>query len=111
MENIRDRGTKKWTALMLPEHVKLLKEWLAEDDYVEKPVFEEWELELLQDEIQLAKASESIVKIQTWKGGVVTSYQGKIKGINVESRQIILQDPFGIERLKVEDIIKIQSII
>ncbi|MDS9471265.1 YolD-like family protein [Sporosarcina pasteurii] len=110
MDKIRDRGTKKWTAMMLPEHVELLRGWLAEDHYVERPAYEEWELELLQDEIQLAEASKSIVHIQTWKEGVVTSYQGKIIELNIESRQIILQDPFSIERLKVDDIIKVQSI-
>lgn len=29
---LRDRGTIKWTAMMLPEHVELLKEIWKEDD-------------------------------------------------------------------------------
>ncbi len=33
---IRDRGRIKWTSMMLPEHVKLLRDWAKEDTY-EKP--------------------------------------------------------------------------
>lgn len=109
-KKIRDRGTKKWTAMMLPEHVELLKDWLDEDQFVERPEFEEWELELLQDEIKLASISQNIVRVQTWKDGTITSYQGKIVDLDFDLRRIILQDPFSIERLKVDEIIKIQHI-
>ncbi len=33
---IRDRGNIKWTAMMLPEHVKLLREWQEQDQVREK---------------------------------------------------------------------------
>ena len=55
MENRnRDRGTIKWTAMMLPEHVKLLREWHAEDDYIPKPQHDEYEFEELALQIQTA---------------------------------------------------------
>lgn len=31
MQVLRDRGNMKWTAMMLPEHVKMLKEWGEEE--------------------------------------------------------------------------------
>jgi len=31
MRMIRDRGNIKWTAMMLPEHLKLLREWQEEE--------------------------------------------------------------------------------
>jgi len=42
---IRDRGSIKWTAMMLPEHVKLLREWAEEDSYEQKPELDEQQME------------------------------------------------------------------
>jgi len=42
---IRDRGSIKWTAMMLPEHVKLLREWAEEDSYQQKPELDEQQME------------------------------------------------------------------
>ena len=50
----RDRGTMKWNAMMLPEHVKLLREWKEEDRRVERPDFDEWALEEMNVQIEAA---------------------------------------------------------
>jgi hypothetical protein len=42
---IRDRGAMKWTAMMLPEHVKLLRDWTEEDQYEQKPELDEQMIE------------------------------------------------------------------
>ncbi len=42
---IRDRGAIKWTAMMLPEHVKLLRDWVEEDFDQSKPELDEQQLE------------------------------------------------------------------
>ncbi|WP_078545910.1 YolD-like family protein [Litchfieldia alkalitelluris] len=42
---IRDRGAIKWTSMMLPEHVKLLRDWAAEDLHQQKPELDEQQLE------------------------------------------------------------------
>ncbi|MFD1738752.1 YolD-like family protein [Bacillus salitolerans] len=42
---IRDRGNIKWTSMMLPEHVKLLRDWAKEDEYETKPELDEQQLE------------------------------------------------------------------
>ena len=38
---IRDRGRKKWTAMMLPEHITKLRDWVGKDSYEEKPAIDE----------------------------------------------------------------------
>ncbi|HEY4601282.1 MAG TPA: YolD-like family protein [Cerasibacillus sp.] len=48
-DHIKDRGTKKWTSIMLPEHVKALRELNKELDKVQKPILDEqkiWENEV-----------------------------------------------------------------
>ncbi|MGE7184955.1 YolD-like family protein [Peribacillus sp. NPDC006672] len=43
---IRDRGNIKWTNLMLPEHIKMLRNYFDEDYYDEpEPVLDEQYLE------------------------------------------------------------------
>lgn len=44
---LRDRGRIKWTAMMLPEHVRLLREWQEEEGHkktieVDEQQLEEW---------------------------------------------------------------------
>jgi len=50
---IRDRGRIKWTSLMLPEHVKMLREWAEEEKWEEEKTAdeqarEEWDEILFQ---------------------------------------------------------------
>jgi predicted AAA+ superfamily ATPase len=44
---IRDRGAIKWTSMMLPEHVKLLRDWAEEDLDQQKPELDEQQLEAM----------------------------------------------------------------
>ena len=48
---IRDRGNMKWTSMMLPEHVKLLRYWSETDSYQEKPELDEQQLEQFNEAI------------------------------------------------------------
>ena len=43
--NYRDRGSIKWSSLMLPEHKERLSAWYKEQEYVTKPELDEqkWE--------------------------------------------------------------------
>jgi hypothetical protein len=43
---IRDRGRIKWVSMMLPEHVKVLREWAQEDAYQTRKELDEQQLEI-----------------------------------------------------------------
>ena len=45
-DNLKDRGSIKWTAMMLPEHVGLLRELESRQNKVKRPV-----LDLLRSKI------------------------------------------------------------
>jgi len=38
---LRDRGTKKWTSIMLPEHAKMLEHIWKESEHKDKPILDE----------------------------------------------------------------------
>lgn len=51
---IRDRGKMKWTSMMLPEHVKLLRDWAKEDAYEKRKEMDEQYLEVMNNTISEA---------------------------------------------------------
>lgn len=52
--------------MMLPEHVKGIRDWYESDNDVPEPKFDDFELNLLADEINIAYQSKSNVKIKYW---------------------------------------------
>lgn len=58
--NVNDRGTKKWTSLMLPEHVEALRKMWREMEYKEKPALDEQQLQ--ENEFKLKSALQNKLK-------------------------------------------------
>lgn len=109
-EQNRDRGKIKWTAMMLPEHISLLREWQKEDDYVNKPELTDIDLQDIQEQLESAMLRKCMTQIRTWQDGKVTDYLGTVEEIDVRNQLIMLQDPFEIERIPAVDIIFIQHV-
>ena len=63
----RDRGNIKWNAMMLPEHVKYLREWQAEDKIEQRPEVDEWTLQQFADLLQQAYTHHLYVEIVVWQ--------------------------------------------
>jgi hypothetical protein len=54
VENIRDRGMKKRTGLMLSEHVRELHIWKDKDHYEERPELDNFDLQSIQNDLEVA---------------------------------------------------------
>lgn len=89
---IRDRGNIKWNAMMLPEHVKALREWKAQDKYVEKPELDEWALQELSEQLQIAYNGKVEVELKVWEEKQLYKATGIIKELNVKHAQLTLED-------------------
>lgn len=85
----RDRGTIKWNAMMLPEHVKLLREWQAEDQRITKPELDQWVLQEMSEQIQWAYEHQSSLELTVWEEKRLYKIQGKI--VRVDRQRNILQ--------------------
>lgn len=107
---LRDRGTKKWTAMMLTEHVERLRDWYAEDDYIERPELDEWDLEAMQMEIELAYKRQCEINVTVWKAGKVKPYIGKISELDSKLNVLSVDGPFGNEKIPLQDIVKVQCL-
>jgi hypothetical protein len=110
LENIRDRGTKKWTAMMFPEHIVELRNWMDREHYTERPELNEWDLQVIQEELEVAYKRKCEVLIKIWKDGEIMLRGDIIVGIDLQSNCVLLDDPFGINRIHVSDIIVVQIV-
>lgn len=76
---LKDRGNKKWTPLMLPEHREALKKlWESRND-IEKPILDEQEKERLDILLQEAIRDQFTVKLLYYQNKRINTLKGKLK--------------------------------
>jgi hypothetical protein len=85
---IRDRGRIKWTAMMLPEHVKMLRDWAKEDLWESPKELDEQQLEEFNEKVQVAKAMNRKVTIQYYVGHHYKTIIGKIRSFDTLQNNI-----------------------
>lgn len=79
---IQDRGSIKWTAMMLPEHVKLLREYNESLDKVEKPVLDEQKYEEFNEVICEAMEENITLQFTYYQKGEIKKLVGNIHYID-----------------------------
>ena len=96
---IKDRGTIKWTAMMLPEHIQKIKQWKSEV-YAQVPrALTEWELEDLQQTIDQAFHQQKVVTITMWQETKYMEWTGTIMALQSESQQLVLETLTAVKRI------------
>lgn len=101
-----DSGRTKWTSLMLSEHVSELRKWYGEDDKTPQTTLNEFDLQLIGEEIDRAYKSREEVRIKTWQYGYVKQCRGTI--IHVNPHYLMYEDPFGEHICYLRDIIDVE---
>ncbi|MED3661299.1 YolD-like family protein [Ureibacillus sp. FSL K6-8385] len=89
---IRDRGNIKWNAMMLPEHVKMLREWREKDRCEERPVLDEWALQDLNEQLIAACANHCEVELKIWQNRRIFKAAGKIAELDGKRRICTFED-------------------
>lgn len=98
---IKDRGTIKWAAMMMPEHLDFLKEY--KQDVTDKPrELAEWELEELQQTMDHAYHQQLDVKLDVWTAGKTTQWTGIIKAIT--TTELILETLLKTKTIPIQSI-------
>lgn len=104
---LRDRGNIKWTSLMLPEHVELLKEMWQEDLDVPKPELDSQEIEIMNQRLNHAYHEKKPVWLSIYDDGDMTKVMGRIKQINTYSKTIRLDHTDGERIVFLDDVIDV----
>jgi len=104
MSGIYDRGTIKWTSLMLPEHQELLHEMWHGKEKKEKPMMDEQELEEINMKLQLAIHDDLPVKIKYFSEHDYKVVKGKLKQINGIEKYLQLDD---FTKIRLGDVLEV----
>ncbi|MFC2948509.1 YolD-like family protein [Virgibacillus sediminis] len=88
MGKVNDRGTKKWTSIMMPEHTKLLEEMWKQQDYRERPMLNDHQIEDINIALQLALKDDLTVEIEYFKNHYYHKTKGKLLSVDVLSQYI-----------------------
>ncbi|UXJ71294.1 YolD-like family protein [Lysinibacillus fusiformis] len=101
---LNDRGAMKWGALMLPEHLQLLKEWKRSANAESPRKLSEWELEEIQVNIARAAADKVLVKLTIWEDRSYKDVRGIIIQISSYKRELVLKTLSNTKILTLDQI-------
>lgn len=103
------RNTKWGTSMMLPEHVKLLREYYVEQKRVPRPILGEWDLHAIEETLQIAIKQNCDVLLKIWEDGRLYIRGGAIAKVDLKRRILELEDPFGLHTFKLDDIVDVTA--
>lgn len=103
--NVNDRGTKKWTAMMMPEHIKMINDLWAEDDKKEKPILDEQQKVEIDMKLQLAIKDDLTVEVEYYTDYACHTEKGKLLLVDSLNRRLHFDDK-EIE-IQLDDIIDV----
>ncbi|WAA13832.1 YolD-like family protein [Fervidibacillus halotolerans] len=89
---IRDRGRIKWTAMMLPEHVKLLREWTKEDEWEKRSEPDGQMLEQMDQIVQRARMTGEVVTVRYYEDHRYERITGRIDSFDIVSKCLRMKD-------------------
>jgi hypothetical protein len=106
---IRDRGRIKWTAMMLPEHVKMLRDWAHEDTYEQQKEIDEQKLEEMNGLLATAMEEHQSVILTHFRNRKYELVIGQIHHWDEFTQRLHIIDHFEqIHRISVLDIADVQ---
>ncbi|MCY9058010.1 YolD-like family protein [Bacillus inaquosorum] len=85
---LRDRGTIKWTSMMLPEHLTQLKQDLMDVSKIEKPSLDDQQIEEMDLLVSEALEFNKELKFKLFNNGFVENVTGRVHYINFEQQKL-----------------------
>ncbi len=89
---IKDRGNKKWVAMMLPEHVEMIKQIHLDLDKQEKPILDEDKIQELETRISYSMQCHLPVDFKIWIDGFEQHISGYVHSIDHIQKRFKIRD-------------------
>lgn len=89
---LRDRGTIKWTSMMLPEHLTQLKQDLLDASKIEKPSLDAQQIEEMDIIVSEALEFNKELVLKLFNNGFVENVTGRVHYINFEQQKLHVKD-------------------
>lgn len=107
---IKNRGlVKKWTGLMMVEHIERLQEWENSIGAQYPKEKADWEWEDIQQTIVTAFRKHIGVEVKLWRGKWMVE-AGVITALNSNHKELLLDTEFSVKRIKFEEIDNVKVI-
>jgi hypothetical protein len=106
--SIRDRGNKKWTAMMLTEHGEALERFAEKTKEVEMPEVDEQKLEEMNRVLSHSLVQKRPIQVTYFQNGRFQRIRGRVVGYHPLHRELLLMDEAGNEMtLLLKNIVEI----
>ncbi|RNA67097.1 YolD-like family protein [Alteribacter keqinensis] len=89
---LRDRGTIKWTSLMLPEHVGMLNTWFEGTKKQPRPELDEQQWEEIGQTVCEGMAFHSELVFTFWEDGFFYQVSGYAEHVNTHKKLLYIRD-------------------
>ncbi|MCY7757899.1 YolD-like family protein [Bacillus inaquosorum] len=89
---LRDRGTIKYTSIMLPEHLTQLKQDLIDVSKIEKPSLDDQQIEEMDLLVSEALEFNKELLFKLFNNGFVENVTGRVHYINFEQQKLHVKD-------------------
>lgn len=107
---IRDRGRIKWVSMMLPEHIKMLRDWVKEDQYEVKKEIDEQQLELMNATLSEAVEFDQFITVTHYRNKNYELVIGKVHYWDEMTGKLHIVDHFEeVHRIPIADIADIRK--
>lgn len=106
MSKVNDRGTIKWTSLMLPEQVKMLQQLRKEQQYKKKPILDEQQINENLFHLETAIQNDSLVTIKYFANHDFHFVKGMVGKVDIQNQKVRLHSEDELD-LFFKDIIDV----
>jgi len=89
---LKDRGTKKWVAMMLPEHVAAVKNEIENQKKVKQPILDEDKVSEIEMLIHEAMEYNLLLQYKVFKNGYIKSFTGRTVFIDYIKKEFRVQE-------------------
>ncbi|MCI1592573.1 YolD-like family protein [Heyndrickxia oleronia] len=106
---IRDRGNKKWVSLMLPEHIKMIKDMKVDLNRQSRPMIDEYQVQEFEERIKYAQEYKLLLEFSIFDQGFIKNSIGRVIKLDPLSKQIKIKTMKSeFEYINFTDVIEIK---
>ncbi|KRG09902.1 MULTISPECIES: YolD-like family protein [Staphylococcus] len=99
------RGIVKWNAFStMPEQHERLKEYVQDQNIIEKPELSDDQLNILNDTLIFKMYNDPVIEVRYFVKGFIQIIEGYIHKVDVHEQLLYLYEETGLSKVNLKDI-------
>ncbi|ETP70035.1 YolD-like family protein [Planococcus glaciei] len=103
-------GQEHMQGLKLTRHINKLSQWFEENKSENKPEPGDWDSQMIQAEIEEAMERNCTIRMKSWKNHEFQYHVGTVKRMDLDTKSVYYDDPFGIKRLPLDEVVGVMIV-